>query len=246
MTAEDKKAVDGIADAVEEGRKAALRALYIAAGAKYNKNTGLYSLNGVDDLTEEQMQICYDNKDLCTNLNWGNIARYMTQLRTIYPFPQRTANLNVSQTTNGWSWNSSYTFMDCVDLEVFRICQNAPLDTTSTSDMLSATRLHWTFYDCVDLHTVYPINVENVTSFPNTFYKCKSLVNLRLYGVKCNLSLAQRPLISNESLLYIVNNSLASDTITITLHADAYATLAEDTDIVSALEAKPLVTLVSA
>ena len=222
------------------------RALYIAAGAKYNNITGLYSLNGVDDLTEEQMQICYDNKELCTNLNWGNIARYMTQLRTIYPFPQRTTNLNVSQTTNGWSWNSSYTFMDCVDLEVFRICQNAPLDTTSTSDMLSATRLHWTFYDCVDLHTVYPINVENVTSFPNTFYKCRSLVNLRLYGVKCNLSLAQSPLISKESLLYIVNNSLASDTITITLHADAYATLAEDTDIISALEAKPLVTLVSA
>ena len=35
------------------------RALYVAAGAVYNQNTGFYELNGLTDITERQMKTIY-------------------------------------------------------------------------------------------------------------------------------------------------------------------------------------------
>jgi hypothetical protein len=61
-----------------------------------------------------------------------------------------------------------------------------------------------------------------------------------------NCNLGNVPLLSKPSILYTINKATPASAITITLHADAYARLAEDADIVAALEAKPLVTLVSA
>ena len=53
-------------------------------------------------------------------------------------------------------------------------------------------------------------------------------------------------MISKESVLYTIQNATPTATITITLHPEAYARLAGDADIVAALEAQPLVSLVSA
>ena len=44
----------------------------------------------------------------------------------------------------------------------------------------------------------------------------------------------------------MINEANPTSAITITLHSDAYARLADDADIVAALEAQPLVSLVSA
>ena len=44
----------------------------------------------------------------------------------------------------------------------------------------------------------------------------------------------------------MIENAVPSSAITITLHPDAYARLADDTDVVAALEAQPLISLVSA
>lgn len=57
------------------------------------------------------------------------------------------------------------------------------------------------------------------------------------YSLKEELSLTS-PIISKPSILYSINNATATTPITITLHADRYAQLSEDTDIVAALEAK--------
>jgi hypothetical protein len=52
--------------------------------------------------------------------------------------------------------------------------------------------------------------------------------------------------LSKDSLLYCIEKSAPTTAITITLHPDAYARLADDADIVAALEAQPLITLVTA
>jgi hypothetical protein len=52
--------------------------------------------------------------------------------------------------------------------------------------------------------------------------------------------------LSKSSIMYMIDNAAPTTAITITLHADRYAQLVEDADIVAALAAKPLVTLVSA
>lgn len=65
------------------------RALYVAAGAVYNQNTGFYELNGLTDITEEQMREIYVQTnptkrvaDLCSVLNASSI-------RTNFPFLNR-------------------------------------------------------------------------------------------------------------------------------------------------------------
>ena len=52
--------------------------------------------------------------------------------------------------------------------------------------------------------------------------------------------------ISKESIYYIIQNATPTTVINITLHPDAYARLADDAEIVAALEAQPLVSLVCA
>ena len=61
-----------------------------------------------------------------------------------------------------------------------------------------------------------------------------------------SITLNECPLISKVSILYIIENALPTSAITITLHPDAYARLADDADVVAALEAQPLISLVSA
>lgn len=61
---------------------------------------------------------------------------------------------------------------------------------------------------------------------------------LPLYKLNKNCYLGQMRSFSKPSLLYIINNAVPTTPITITLHADRYAQLSEDTDIIAALEAK--------
>ena len=69
---------------------------------------------------------------------------------------------------------------------------------------------------------------------------------VRLSRLSNSLSFSDSPDIAKESILYVINNAVPSIAISITLHADAYARLKEDSDIITALEAQPLVSLVSA
>ena len=51
---------------------------------------------------------------------------------------------------------------------------------------------------------------------------------------------------SLKTIKYAIVNANPSSAISVTLHHDAYARLADDAEIVAALEAQPLVSLVSA
>ena len=57
---------------------------------------------------------------------------------------------------------------------------------------------------------------------------------------------ADSPNLSKNSVLYMIQKAAPTTAITVTLHPDAYARLANDSEIVAALEAQPLVSLVSA
>lgn len=56
------------------------RALYVAAGAVYNEQTGFYELNGLTDITEEEMKTIYLQKSKCTKYssNWLFLCNYST------------------------------------------------------------------------------------------------------------------------------------------------------------------------
>ena len=106
--------------------------------------------------------------------------------------------------------------------------------------------LYNSFNDCRNLRIIGYMDCSLVNKFNDAFNGCISLEYVKLYGVCSDISFANSPSIGQDSILFIIANSLPQNAITITLHPDAYARLKDDAEIVAALEAQPLISLVSA
>lgn len=224
-----------------------LRPLYIAAGAEYNESTGLYSLNGVTGLSESDIAVSYSFKDVVYRLN---ISRVLQNIYSIKAFFPHRGTVQSQQVFKNAPLNGTGTF-SATSLEIIRVnAATTNLNETNLTNILPCSGDVWsaTFLNCSNLREVWPINVTNVPRFAtDTFKGTPLLVELRLYGLSNNIEFSDSRVISKASILYIVNNAVpTTSAITITLHPDAYARLADDTDIVAALEAQPLISLVSA
>ena len=237
-----------------------LRPLYIAAGAEYNDTgadktktapwgetvvhkAGYYYLNGLGDITEEQMMVIYNEKEAFNNIHKIRGNQYFRSRTFLIP---ATSQTNIQECyIKGESLN--FTWANCSSLEILKFA-NVSLNTVTTTNMLATDgSIRYTFYKDAKLRIIYPINVSSVTSIAsNTFEGCTSLTELRVFGLNVNLPLDSSPSISKDSVLYIINNASPTSAITITLHPDAYSRLADDADIVAALEAQPFISLVSA
>jgi hypothetical protein len=75
------------------------------------------------------------------------------------------------------------------------------------------------------------------------FGECFSLTHVNLKNAKLSCQLNNSALLSKESLLYLINNEVATSAITIKLASYAYTRLAEDADVVAALAAHPNISL---
>ena len=102
------------------------------------------------------------------------------------------------------------------------------------------------FNGCTKLKYINCIIYCQNCKLTNTFKDCYEIVHVRLERVSDSLSFAQSSYISKDSIKYAIENARVISAITITLHPDAYARLKDDTEIVAALEAQPLISLVSA
>ena len=213
----------------------ALRPLFIAAGAVYNSTTGYYELNGLTDITEAEMMAIYSYTNTNVSSPWvaGQFAG--TSIRT---------NLqNYSEGIIG-SYQSSgmEPFISCSKIEVINAVKSNDPDAKRTM----ANDMVYTFYGCIKLKKIIgSINVNNCTLYNKTFDNCLLLEEVKLKKLKANISFAQSPNLSKESILYMINNENATSAITITLHPTAYAMAQADTEIQTALSNHPFVTLAS-
>lgn len=66
------------------------RALYVAAGAVYNEQTGFYELNGLTDITEEQMKVIYvQTHHVTRQTDLSGVFANANNIRTNYPLTIR-------------------------------------------------------------------------------------------------------------------------------------------------------------
>jgi hypothetical protein len=187
------------------------RALYVAAGAVYNEQTGFYELNGLTDITEEQMREIYVQTnptkrvtDLCSVLNASSI-------RTNFPFLNRGGYKNI---------DCYAAFANCTNLEVVAF-------GARDGDNFFPSRIIYAFINCIKLREIK--SVLNVTSlesynnkFLNTFSACRALEKILILNLKDNISFSNSPLLSLESLQYLITNAANTSPITVTVHADVY------------------------
>ena len=110
------------------------------------------------------------------------------------------------------------------------------------------------FHGCYRLRTLIASNktkaITVVTTNPNLtdgmFDYCYSLKTVYLAKLKNSIQFSYSSRLSNESILYMIQNEAATSPITITLHADAYARAMADADILAALEQHTNISLASA
>lgn len=204
-----------------------LRLLFEDAGAIYNEQTGLYELNGITDLTLKEMVYIYQwHRNNCSS-DFNNRFFY-ANCRTLFPLPDIIAS--------NQDWKATYMNTAC---EVIKITRgNRYLTVFRTDDM---------FRDCRKLKQ---INTE-ISFFANKanlgttrmFSNCLVLEDVKLKGLMTDISFAESPLLSNDTILYMVQNSNATTTITVTLHPEAYERAIADAEIMAAVEAKQYVSL---
>lgn len=230
----------------QEDNSGTLRDLYISAGAKYNEATGFYELNGLTDITEEEMRVIYTQwqKDVGTashNTGWLTLPPKMrTNLPSLY-----RADL-ISALSNSIGGSSVEVLCIAEQSNDTRVMYVAATQAVAQNNMPKLRRVIgiWRYNDN---------NPSNFNfSYGQPFGKCPLLEEIRMMRINKSHTFAVSPNLSKESVQYMIENAnppsgAAAGSIAITLHPTAYARLKDDADIVAALEAKGgVVTLVSA
>lgn len=232
-----------------EAEKRALRKLYIAAGALYNdtdeviKRTAFwgeevdhlpkhYYLNGLGDITEEQMLEIYKYKDYMTMyISVDGINRFFQNgltCRTLFPYNAGSAR---------FSYRISIKDNCLFSGNNFEVIKWNNTGTWSNN----VYRIGLLFHNTQNLRIIdkfVPANDER-------FYFCYALKEARVDKLQYNLSFEDSPKISKESILFAINNfvvpTTAASTATnkyIKLHKNSYPILSVDEDILSAINAK--------
>lgn len=230
-----KKLCDDIYDYTSKMNSGTLRDLYVSAGAKYNEATGYYELNGLTDITEEEMRTIYKYAGT-------------PQVRGAFAYSKARTNLPMSGMYNGWL--CEVMFYGCPNLEVVYL-GNRQSPPTVFDIPFVYTEGDNCFYMCSKLKKIYG-RIYQRNTWSLMFGECSALEEVRVFNLYSSIKLSWSPNLSKESVQYMITNAkpqsgAAVGSITITLHPTAYARLKDDADIVAVLEAKNgVITLVSA
>lgn len=225
-----------------------LRSLFIAAGAEYNDTgadktktapwgesvthkAGHYYLNGLGDITEEQMANIY-NAGAFASENLSGIYEDSNIRTNLAPRGINIRRFKTFDLTNSFS----NPLFEVVALSDGNQDSAYPVKVNSVNGFLI-------FANKVK-RVLGIIDVKEVKGWTTIFGY--SLEYLYLINMSSTLRFPECVLLSKDSVLFLINNSIPATIISIVLHPDAYSRLADDADIVAALEAQPLVTLVSA
>lgn len=193
------------------------RALYVAAGAVYNEQTGFYELNGLTDITEEQMREIY--------VKTNEMDKY-GDLTSSYPGAKIRANLGFYENT--YRFQKSISIFDAFrgsQFEVLKLGANSLNYRTPVSNVNSA------FTACRKLTKIIGVlDFSNITSNVNyTFGSCEKLNSVFIKNLKISIPFSDSPLLSLESLQYLITNAANTSAITVTVHADVYAKIQDET-----------------
>lgn len=201
-------------DAVNEGLagKMDFRKMALLRGSgylTYNSTTGFYEMNGLTDITEEQMMQIY-NYTSQSVLLFGDEQFVAAPIRTTYRRPYNGA---VS------AGSFRFTFSNSI-IEVYY----CPMRILVANNM---------FEYCSKLNTVKTLTLgsTNAANYANMFKNCTALVDCEIRWINTNLSFEWSPLLSLASLQYLITNrDNGTKAITITVHPTVFAKLTDNTN----------------
>ncbi|MEG0630164.1 MAG: hypothetical protein RR459_04500, partial [Christensenellaceae bacterium] len=183
-----------------------LRPLFVSRGAVWNETTGFYELNGLTDITEEQMIQIYNHSsnsssDIC------NFKYQFLNTRTVYV-------MNATCGGNGLQAHFMFSYSGIESVVLSRV---------------PCIHISGMFYNCTKLRIV-DIRVEYLTDLKrcvDVFTNCSALTDLKLLNLLISISIADSPLLTRDSILYLINNAENTAPITVALHATALSRLTQ-------------------
>lgn len=198
-----------------------LHKVYEEYGAVYNKETGYWEYGDLKDMTEED---CFLAAFYALEHIQGDdsrsfiLDRYnITQARTYFTKIRPKGDYNTTMLI----LNSC--FAQSSNLEYLK------LSTSSTSPYLYIYDIASAFRGCPKLRKIEDIlSLFNVNSATSAFIGCKALrdVKVRLMSMSnTDISFQDSPLLSYESLNYLVTNAANTAAITVTVHPTTYSYL---------------------
>lgn len=195
----------------------ALRKLYEAAGAVYNEETGFYELNGLTDITEEEMLEIYNIfHNYRIEDSWFRYA-YITAKTNLVPKRRTFVGVSSSVTSN-----AAYMFYYATSMEIIRI---ADQEESNLFGFLVSYSANMFANDYALKSILGKINMSYCTNSEAMFANCTVLKDVAIYNLKINLSFKSSPLLSYDSLSYLITNAANTDAITVTVHPTTYSYL---------------------
>ena len=143
-----------------------LRDLYISAGAVYNERTGYYELNGLTDITEEEMRTIYKYAGT-------------PQVKAAFAYSKARTNLPMPGMYNGML--ETYMFYGCSNLETVYLGYRQVTPTNFEAPSIEY-RGQDAFYFCKKLKYIYGRLQIRTSNIGNTFGECLSLEEVRIYN----------------------------------------------------------------
>lgn len=201
------------------------------AGASYNDATGYFEANTLVDLTYEDMQkiMIESGGKPFTTTPYGLFKTSTVNGRTVlFPTINPTA-IGTIKTTSLIVIADSNTTIE---------------DFTLNTYVGIIKDISYAFFNATRLRTI-KFNMERTTAAGFAFTGCIAFQNAFLSKLPLSVSFENSPLLTTESILYMINNA-QSATITITLHKTAYARAMADESILAALEAHTNISLAQA
>lgn len=213
---------------------------YEAEGAVWNASTGYWEFYDMKDITNVQMRRAY---------SFGSYN--ISDVRPLsYVSPSAHSYIRFNLPRQGmysqYVSDMSYFAYSNYIVEVVNIAPCPYLADIGTMQV-QAVNLTSAFGGCSKLRRVLGrFNCSSTTNVTSMFSGCTALEDVYIYGLKLNISFADSPNLSTESILYMIENANPTTAITITLHEDAYMRAQESDDIIQALDIKEKVRIASA
>lgn len=197
MSKEDKAKLDGLSP--KEQLFIDMWNSACGTNGKYNAETGFYELNGLTDITYEQALTIYR----VIGCETSNV--YRPNVRTV--LFSGCAGMTIA------TWKR---FENCYNIEVVKHSDYVTYGNTTES----------MFDGCTKLRSILGIvNINNTTVYSYMFRRCVKLENFTFKGLNNNLTISDSPLITYNTLEYLIDNALSNKVTTVTVHPTTYAYL---------------------
>lgn len=217
--------------------------IYEACGAIWNADTGYWELNGLTDITNEQMRIIWRCSFDYSPTGPLSFRFAYSKCRTNFMVGQQYECFENRFLPRWLPQPAPDMLLYAHGFEVLRISSDYE-DGTYGLPVEDARSM---FAYARKLHTVLgTVILANATLTNDIFRECNALTNVKVYGLKDSISFAESPNLSNESILYMLEKCNPPAPIAITLHPEALERALADYDIMDWLERLGNVIIVSA